>query len=585
MMSESERSNRREKQAPVLDGCFHLHTLLSKGTRAALYGATHKNGREVLVKLTSDPEGFFDELAALYRTEQSHLVPACLTNYPPASVLGQRLPLEMSSEEIPGGAGNRDRVGALVMDWVEGTPLDVTVGEPLQVIDDLLELTTALGELAAAGVAVGDLRPEYVRVDHERDSLQIVTLGTVDRDRPGLSPELQRGAPPTSADDIYMLGAHFLAPMGRFGRIAGLARRCMRRDPARRPDLAEIQRVLKRRRRDLVPKRNLEILVGMMRPMNLLAWAVIVTLGVTLLPTIRGDRPDLMDARIEVIREKGPLQKRVADLRSILRETEAEVRRTMLIEDIAALQKSLPVGDMPERDRTKPLAVFTFRDAPVVIGHERVYRLGDWVRLDGRVGYLSQIRYNGIRLQTDEAAFDTYFHKPSFFEMTLPAPESAILYDHENSLSRVLSVVAEEMGLVFEDQRPPEGRHEGKLVGEIEVATLSELLEEVRTSVALARNDSTLRLLDQGYRIPVYRRYLVYQFEGTVEELGDILLKNHIGCDFFVSSELASLEVTVDCYNVTWEEILSCAGLNWSVVKASDGKHVVLESVAPREGD
>jgi len=577
-----------ERNMPVLDDQFHLHTCLLRGRRFSLYAATHVGGREALIKLTGDESSFFDELTRLYATDASHYVSTCHYNYPPEVVSGDRLPMSVPPESLLSArAEGPGEIGALVLDGISGEPMSKTLrmSEPLQWINDLMEVTYALRELEGLGVAVGDLRPEHVYVDRDTDEVKIITFGTSDPTRAGLSPELARGAEPSPASDIYMFGAHFLKPMARFGPLARLARRCMRRDPESRPSLATVQRVLKDKRKQLMPKRNLEILVGMMRPLNLAAWALVVTLCVTLLPVIRGDREGFLYQRIGLLREDISREERVEQLRSLLRATEPEEERAILIDDIAEQLREAPVKMVPEVDTRRPLAIFTSREAPMVVGREAVYRLGDWVRIGESYGYIADIAFNSIKLSTGEAYSWHLFEKPSFFSGGVPAPESAIVWDNPNNLSRILEVVTEEMGLDLVDRRPPGSRDEGKIVGDFEVRSLSQLLDHLEESVAFSKNGNALVLEDQGPRIPIYRRFSMVRFDRTVEELAREFLEDGLGCKVEISDSIRYHSISVNCYNVTWQGLLEAAGITWSVRENADGKMILLESLATSKGD
>jgi hypothetical protein len=578
-----------DKHMPVLDDQFHLHTCLLRGRHFSLYAATHVGGREALIKLTGDPDSFFDELSRFYGADSSHYVSTCQYNYPPAVIGGQQLPMNVEPETLLDTCDRgADAIGALVLEGVQGEPMSRTLreSEPLEWINDLLEVTYALRELAELGVAVGDLRPEHIYVDRESDEVKIITFGACDTGRKGLSPELAHGAEADPASDIYMFGAHFLKPLARFGPLARLAKRCMRRDPADRPSLAAVQRVLKDKRKQLMPKRNLEILVGLMRPLNLAAWAVVVSLCVVLAPMIRGDREGFLTQRIDLLREPDlSREERVRDLRELLRYVETEEERAMLIDDIAGQQTDAPVKLVPEIDSMRPLAIFTCREAPMVIGREDVYRLGDWVRISGSYGYIAAIEFNRIKLSTGEAFSWHLFEKPSFFTGGMPAPESAMVWDNPNNLGRIIAVVAETMGLELIDQRPPQHRQEGKLLGDFEVASLDTFLDHLEESVAFTRDGNRLVLADQGLRIPIHRRFSMVRFNGTVEKLAKVFIEDGLGCNVAVNESIRYHSISVNCYNVTWQGLLEAAGVTWSVQENPDGKKILLESYAPSKGD
>lgn len=125
------------------------------------------------------------------------------------------------------------------------------------------EVAAALRAVHGGGVIHGDLTPTNVLIDSagaarlgdfgaarmEGDSHGAARTGHTPR---FAAPERRRGAAATRESDVYGYGATMLAvlPDGRSGvprRTRRLLRRCVRTDPASRPDAAAVARVMSRR--------------------------------------------------------------------------------------------------------------------------------------------------------------------------------------------------------------------------------------------------------------------------------------------------------------------------------------------------
>ena len=125
------------------------------------------------------------------------------------------------------------------------------------------DVAAALEAVHGGGVVHGDLTPTNVLIDHagtarlgdfgaarlEGDSHGAAHTGHTPR---YAAPERRRGLAATRESDVYGYGATMLAvlPDGRSGvprRTRHLLERCVRTDPARRPDAPAVARVMSRR--------------------------------------------------------------------------------------------------------------------------------------------------------------------------------------------------------------------------------------------------------------------------------------------------------------------------------------------------
>ena len=147
----------------------------------------------------------------------------------------------------------------IVQEWVDGPSLGQwlagkpSLKERRRVFDELL---AAVGYLHSKDIVHNDLKPDNILVSRSGGALKIIDLGFADSGacvQKGLggtrgyaSPELLSGAPADARSDIWSVGRLMqdLFP-GRYGRFA---RRCLRKNPARRyPSIPALEAAWRRR--------------------------------------------------------------------------------------------------------------------------------------------------------------------------------------------------------------------------------------------------------------------------------------------------------------------------------------------------
>lgn len=569
---------------PILDQQFHLHTPLGGASATAVYRATHSTGQDAVVKLIYAKDRFFDELARLYSLEGSPYFTSCLYNYPPASVCGQKVPLSQTNGELEGC--DPGEVGALVLEAAEGEPLSQIMADlpDQEMVNVLLEITYALRDLEKCGMGHADLRPENVFLDRETGEIKIVDLGyyfgkhgdaTVE-----LSPEHATQAEPGPAADVYMFARHFLVPLRRKGRLRGLVRQCLKKDPATRPSLLDIQSGLKRRRRTLFPKRSVEIFFGFLRPLNLALWGLMVFLGITLLPHIKGDKKVTWQQRRAKLMKKDNLSaaELVTELRALLAVSSGPDRE-LLIRDIARKTRELDqVKQLGADDLAKPIAVFAFNANPLLIGRDEVYRLGDWVQLEDSFGYIASIEYYRFQLVYESSLSWHVFDRPSFRVGQAFSKEVALVWKNENNMNRLFEAIGEVDS--SENTEPSKAQEllseNGSIAGLFVANTPKGVLQAIDEFVlADARESYT----EQELRIPVYFKFVNIQY--TDEDISSLVphLETKLGCRVRLEPALQSHKINITCYNITWQRLLSELGIQWHVEKDDEGKILVLEGV------
>ncbi len=583
-----------ETRNPVLDKQFHLHTILRETPFSVTFRATHVAGHDAVIKLVYREDLFFDELARLYALDESPFFCRCFYNYPPESVSKKSLPLDRPLSQIHHTAGNAapESVGILVMEAPEGVRLSELAEQldEIELVNLLMEITYAVRHLAENDLGHHNLIPDNVLVNREAAEIKLVDLGWhPDRDDPDcrlMSPEHRETSVPGPEADIYMFGANFLSMLKRRGLIRKLRKRCMDPDPAERPDPAEIQQGLKNYRRKLHPKPTRAILFGFLRPVNLAVWTVTILFGIVLLPYLESDPPPLSDRYASILNDKKMApEERVTQLRQLWPEAD-EGMREELAHDIA--QEVVLTGTpklLNKMDKERPIAVFVFKNGPMIIGRNEIYRIGDWVEMDGAedsLSYIADIQFNRFKLVYEDAYSWHYFDKPNFYIGLVFSHEVALVWDNPGNLNRLLSAIADLEGLEFHDEEREHGLRKsggGKVSGIFVTSTPGELLQQLREAISIEIEKNSLRLKRDEGKLPVYFKFMGLEFNNANLAIFAIALEHQIGYKVSVEDSIKSHQISIKCYNITWQELLDELDLSWHVKESIDGKILIIDGV------
>lgn len=611
----------KENVLAVLDGQFHLHTWLSESHYASVFLATHVSGVEVIVKFVWSESHFFDELARYSACEDSPYTCGCLYNYPPEVVSGRHPPLDHPLtdleagfhpphpfEVVAGGEEERQRdlsqVGILILEYVPGRPLVERLNrvDDLEKVDALLELCRAVEDLKAFGISHGNLSPHNVILDSETEEIRLVGLGQVIGKRvfhpDEASPPPPATREPEPLDDLYFIGRYFLATLHRPGmKLKALRRRCLDSDPAKRPNLAEIQEGLKGLRRKLNPKKSLEILFGFLKPAHLAAWLCLVLLSTLLISHLQGARRTLPQQRNHILSKADwDSSRKVRALRNLLEEIRGEkeeAHQDLLIKDIADLTyQENGFKIMDSQDASKPIAVLAFKQAPAVIGRRDIFQLGDWIRLDDKRGYLSRIEFNRIKIEFRHAFSWHYFEKPAFPFGKAYGNDAVLVWKNENNLTRLLQGIAELNQLHFSNNNQPihplragvappvpateTASAEGAFAGIFLSSSTEAFLHQLKSYIDFALEDNQLVLKKFRDDIPVYFRMSQIYFNGIeITKFRDWLFQT-LGYRVEIDPALEGTTISIHAYNITWQETLERLDLRWTVVTRNQEKSIVL---------
>ena len=578
----------------VLDGSFHIHTRLGGSGRCRVYGATHVSGEEVVVKLIHGEGPFFDELARLYALDDCPYAVGHLHHYPPVSTGGQALPLtgrvdELLQELCP---ANDPSLGLLVLDYVDGQDFATYLAEAdlLAKIDSLMELTYALEAIRSRGVVHGNLDANHVLMDRQTGELRLVGLGE-DPDIEATTEIDQAPFRNSFAKDIKAFGDFLELARTPKWRMAKLARACRDPLPERRPSVATITGKLRRLRERNLPRRSLEIWFGFLKPLHVLAWLVFIFSSSMTINWLMGDGElPIAQKRARLLQEEGMLpNERVAQLRQLYREAAEDSEfRMLLAKDLAAYTQQLPVIKFSQKDAHTPIAVLAFKDEPAVIGRGFVARIGDWVELDERTqkplpynqvnkryGYLTQIEFNRIRIDYEDAYSWHYFKKPRLFTGGHLGTEIAVVWHNEDNLDALLEGLATLMSLDYEakdeDEKLPLGRRVAGIFPS--KGGLNAFLDQLQEVLMVDVDDR--RLIYRGSRtlFPMYFRFMMVHVRDN-KDLAKILesvLAYSVGMD----KGLSKLPFEV-AFNITWQELLQQANLALSMETDKEGRSTVV---------
>ncbi len=598
----------------VLDGQFYLHRALSTSPFASVFLATHTSGIEVVVKFVWSGAQFFDELARLYACDDSPYTCGCIFNYPPKSVSGDFPPLDRPFSEManlrrarePKETQERDwsQVGVLILEYVQGDSLlaHLERGDDLERLDMLLELCGALEELSARGISHGDLSPDNVLLESETEEIKLVGLGQVIGKRVPFSEtrdlDTLATREPVLRDDLYQLCLAYLPTLDRPGRkLNSIRRRCLAPTAEKHPDLEEIKGGLKDLRRKRSPKQSLEILFGFFRPAHLAVWLCLVLLSTVLISHLQGSRHSLPKKRNQILAKTDwETSRKVEALRELLegmRGEKEERYQDIVIRDIAELNLELEgVKRMEGLDASRPIAVLAFFHAPAVIGRRDVFQLGDWIQVDGKQGFLSRIEFNRIRIERHQAFSWHYFEEPAFPFGKAYGNNAVLVWQNENNLTRLLQGIAELRGFSFSNRNqppyPPRSdnaqpepsketpRGDGSFAGIFVSPSTEAFLQQLRSYIDFTLEDNQLVLNQFRDPIPVYFQMASIEYKGVDIAWFQQWLSQKLGYRVEIDPGLEGATLSINAFNITWQETLERLNLRWTVVTKDQEKIIVL---------
>ncbi len=565
----------------VIDGQFFLHSLLGDAPWGRTYRATHASGMEMVVKLVYRADHFFDRLARLYALDGSAYFSHCLCNYPPLAYASAD-PLAGYQEPLPDGV-DRAQVGVLVLEWIDGSPFEQLLerADPMERVDALLELTLALLDLERAGMCHGSLAQGHLLIEQDSRELKIIGLAL---DPPGWSENDFRQPPLGLAQDLAWVAGSLAQRLDVGKKIRRFQRSCQQ--PGAEVSASQLYTLLKQVRRRSMPRRNLEIIAGFFRPLHLVGWMLFIWFSSLLINRLLGDGElPIQKRRIQILhQERVADATRIAELRHLYDAAEDPTFRELLAKDIAQYTRA-NIIHFDAHDAATPIAVLALKRNPAIIGKQQLVRIGDWLQLDHSFGYVAAIEFNRVKLVLEDAYSWHLFERPRSFLGLSYGSEIAVVWENEHNLDRLLSAVAQLFDLQYvhtEINLPGEMPGlAGKVSGIFEArGGFDTFLEELNQAITVRVEGNKLIYQARPNTVPVYIKYYFFIMEDRPVESFASFIEGAVGMPVRVSDQLANKMLTLAVYNATWQELITQAGLSYSLDK--EGQTLVM-TLEPRQ--
>ena len=554
----------------TIDARFAIHSIRHNSTRVKVFLGTDPSGRTVLVLVTDGLEPFFENMARFAGEEESEALPTVLAWFPPRVVSGQRIPADRPlASFFPGTGRGEDRFGVLVLELVRGEPLVerlVRSSIPKR-IELLLELSRLLEDLDRREVWRCALRADHILVDARTAELRISAHLSID------------GAKSVGVSHLHLFCNRFLPLLPRLS--PGLNRICRRvneTDAVLENGFEAIRRELRALRRS-ESKAQAWLPRGWLRPAHLAGCVLAAWLCFVSVATLQGEGEPLPRKRALIVdNPKIAAPAKIEALHELLKETPDARFRKLLIEDIAGLSRdTFPVKELVGDDAKRPIAVLAFDRNPLVVAREEVLRLGDWVRIGSRFGFLAAIEFNRLRLEYETAYSWHYFDRPGFLTGMAANQPSVIVWHNPGNLHRFASVIAAFKGLAFFDENEYQ-TGATVLPAEIQGLFLANdfdgLLRDLCRLAPLAEEDGRLVLKRYREEIPVYFT-IRNSFSFAVSDFAE-WLSRMFGLPVAVEPAIAQDLIQFSFQNYPWQDALALLHLELSTVSSPSQGEVSL---------
>lgn len=560
----------KESQVPehgdvsLLVDRYVLHTPVKLTDSEAWFWATDQNGIQLLAKVIANPHCFYEELARLFRVSDTYYAPACLDHIPPQGLSPQDLHA-LARLNLPFAVDAN--ASLLILEH----PGDTTFAEALgsmaasEVVAACLEITYALEAFHACGCAQGHVQQDAIFFD-EAGELRFVAWGGV-----GTLDSHDNNMPADVLADLQDFGKHILSAT----KIPGL-RSLGRQLNKGRLDLEQARRRIKKVRADITPKGNLQIMRGFLRPMHLVGWAALICLA--LLPLGWSDRGKddfeavMLDSRLSS-------EAKVEKLRLILGRTVDPDHRDNLIRTIAQIQEDDVVRLMSQADATRPVAVLTFDQNPMLIGWEEIYRPGDWVQVGSKFGYIAKIDVNRIKISHQGAFSYLNLEQPAFMAAAGFDKNTALVWDNPKNYKRLLEALSQIQDVELMDQSEL-GLAQVSLAGAFWVSSVEKLLQDLSAVSPIVQNTSGLVYEGSSNDLGIYYRFPSIYATVELDSLAR-QLEAFLGIEIVVEPSIKSELVNISGYNITWQELLEASGIDWQVDGRAADRKILFSSLKP----
>ncbi|CAM2065092.1 Protein kinase family protein [Sulfidibacter corallicola] len=609
---------------PAHDNHYVLEKKLGGTGESEVFFAKRLDGQKVVVKLLANEGHFFDELARHFAFDSIEAVCELYENVPPHAIqmgsfeLSEAL-LASMPEDFRSQFGNSlSAKGALILEHVQGRPLiDVLAEAPdRHKLNYLSDLGQAIAAIHECDEYHGDLTYKNVLLDAGTGGVRIIDLGFYPSKKDWPLEELSPEHNPywshrvDKGSDVYMFARNFLGTIDRpSSQILGLYRACLSPDPRNRPTMAEVCQKLSAPGVDAAPARESKGFRSRIRPLKWAGVAYMVmasTVGISLVT----EHPlfDGTEAAVELAPENPKRAiRRLNQMREELRQFhESPVIKQNLADalarDTASIKRNLPnfhVKTFSPNDLSTPIAVYAFQDNAVLVGHDNLFSIGDWVEHNGQVGYISKITPMEMTIRLEGEKTPIYFSPPSFFVPNSFHEHGVVIWDNDNNLKRVIETLPSIHKALY--QIPASDRDSvltplwhrtstsldvsieaGQIAGPFPVPDMKTYSDYLDDFLVASKEGITLKLSIPAEQIPVHFRIPFFQTAGR--SLGDFAsdLSYYLGIDVELAPNLRDhLLPERELFHKTWQEVCQELGIVWEKMENDSQVGILIVGVNP----
>ena len=264
--------------------------------------------------------------------------------------------------------------------------------------------------------------------------------------------------------------------------------------------------------------------------------------------------------------------------------TIAETRRT---------RTGYTVRAVSEAALSAPLAVFAFKARPILLGEDYCLEIGEWITLDGEIGYVSDIDSRGVDLHFGDRGLRIDFGEPDF--EVFPSEEEAmvIIWPRENNLTRLVANLPKLSGILGEDQailglnlpitsvfrsdRAADIQND-TVYGLYETDSLYGFVQLLSGQLSVQNDNGSIRVSASPNQLPIHYRFEYINTKNkTLQQLCETLSRN-LGIPFEIESASGDQPLKSQrIYNASWQEVLMKLDIQWQIQKENDAHRVLLK--------
>lgn len=181
-------------------------------------------------------------------------------------------------------------------------------------------------------------------------------------------------------------------------------------------------------------------------------------------------------------------------LRTMLHHPDMETLHGVILSTIADANRANGQTVFVANDMKGLCGVFAFKKNPLLLFDLRVVRLGDWVTLEGKSGYVSEINTEALIIKTETGTKEVEYPTLTLFGYKNWRATSVLIYPRPNNLSLVTNIM--DIGLSLEQKGYQEissgSMPNGTIIGSFHCDSYAELVELVGKDIGLSLSNNSL---------------------------------------------------------------------------------------------